>query len=346
MKNLVSLSLICLLLSGISLKAEPFIEQFEVAFARARTAHEERTETLLTAYRAHLDRLIAAAQPEGDIESIVVFLDEKANPGVGPADPRITQLRGTLQQQMERIQAQWSQDQIGLLTRLTTGLGTLVQEATRGGDLERAQQLRDRMIEAETRIAALQPDPAAATQQTARRLGDNLLPSGDFEERADDRWRFRIPDSNRNRSGIYTESRAETRTANRNRALRLQQHESSELRITHPVSVQAGQQYEISWRARLLTPWRHGIELRGHGSYHMGFHIPHHRFQTLSLLEQASVRRSATTRIEPPMSTEWERKSVTVQAHPHMIEFILTVSSGEGDWLIDDLQIRPVLPDS
>lgn len=336
---LFSLSLLMALPSG----AESLESRYTAAIQEAREAHALRMEHLQRMYHNHLDRLIAAAQPRGDIESIVLFLDEKETLGSGGNHPELNSARQSLTAQQTRLETQFREDVLRIEQRYGEALEAEIASLTRAGRLEEAMALSQTLAGVRERQEALRPrEEEEPAEPEGPRLGDNIFPRGNMED--DGRWRI----SNlggRNRTGFHSESRHETGGPARNQTIRFEMHERRGAHASHPVQLRDGQEYQITWRARQLRPWRQGIELRGKGHYMVGFQIGDRRWRTFTPEQQLAIRRQRRKQITPPDTTEWQTYTRTVLAGPHMDEFFISVSPGEGDFLIDDVEIRPILGD-
>jgi len=341
-----------LLLGGVPLRAEALDEQYRQAAERLAQSHEQRVQQILGAYRQHLDSLIAGAQPRGDIESIVVYLDEKANPGEGAADTRIRGIRAILTEQLQRLESGQNQEQLQLETQYVRGLELRLAEALRNTDDERVHHIEERLGMARRRLAELTPPSESDAEPSSppasppdRRLGPDLIPDGNFEDGGEDWWSVQIRPNTRNRSGFVSDSGIR---GDRNRVLRVQQDERHTILVQRRVGLTEGTRYEISWRSRLSRDWRFGIELRGYGTYDMGFRIAHNTFERLPDDVQKSIRdhqRGHTLRkINPPRDSEWVTHTVNLTAYAHMDMLEIRINPGEGEWLIDDISIRAILP--
>lgn len=331
------------LLTAHSGPAESLDTQYASAVQEAREAHAARMEQLDLMYQNHLERLIAAAQPRGDIESIVLFLDEKENTGAGGDHADLVNARQSLYAQRSRFEERLRGKLLRIEERYKEMLEAEMSSLTREGRIEDAMALNDALEEVRGRIEALRPpEPEKPDEPETPRVGDNIFPQGDMED--EDRWRVSSP-GGRNRTGFHSESRHETGAAARNQTLRFDMHENRRGSAHHRVPLRNGQTYQLTWRARLLRPWRQGIELRGKGHYMIGVRINGSQWRAFTPQQQLQIRRYRRFQITPPDSTDWESHSRTFEAGPHMDEFFITVSSGEGDFLIDDVEIRPILDD-
>lgn len=347
MKILTSLMTATLLLSFYPTSAQEtddLTARYTDAVREARQQHTQREEQLLEMYRSHLDRLIAAAQPQGDIESIVVYLDEKETPGEGEAHALLRTPRESLRQQRERLQQQYRDDRLRIERQYEAALDRQIQAYTRSGDIDAAVATSDTLQEVRERIAQLEPrsDSTEAAPEPDVRLGPEVLADGNLDDANEDHWRFSAP-GGRNRTGFHTESRQEA-GGQRNKVLRFQQDERRGLGVHRGVSLRPNQEYLLSWRHRLQSPWSQGIELRGKGHYYIGVRIPPATYRNFPLAQQQRFRPHARARINPPNSTEWVQMERRIRTGPHMNQLFISVSSGEGDFLIDDISIRPILP--
>jgi len=129
-----------------------------------------------------------------------------------------------------------------------------------------------------------------------------------------------------------------------NQTFRFEQHESRWIGVSRHIRLKPGATYRVTWRARLLRPWRDGIELRGKGRYQMGFRIPARIFNAMPPLEQEKYRMSIRFSRQPPPDREWRDYRATLTAYPLQEIFFISVSAGEGEMLIDDIRIREILP--
>jgi len=343
LRNSFQIILHGLLLAGVlPLHGGELDEQYLHAAGELKARHDQGMENMLTAYRRHLDQLIAAAQPRGDIESIAVYLDEKDHPGEGVADERIRAIRAILEEQIRQHQSGHNLAMLELETRYVRWLEAALAGALRGGDDEALPGIEDSLESARLRLAALLPaEPAPATAPPPapeRTLGPNLTPEGNFEEE-DDRWRIVLPRTSRNRTAFVNEGDI----GRRNRVLRVQQDAGDVVSVHRRLTLLPETRYEISWRTRLSRPWRGGIELRGYGTYDVGFSVSEHALRQLPAATLATIQMRERRIITPPLVPEWETHTIVVTALPHMDTLQIRIHPGEGEWMIDDVSVRPVL---
>ncbi|MCC5850501.1 MAG: hypothetical protein JJU29_20635 [Verrucomicrobia bacterium] len=322
----------------------PLTQQYQTAVRQARSAHEARTEQLMQMYTAHLDRLIESARPRGEIEKIVLYLDEKENPGVGDTPRELLSVRQSLTQQRERLENELQKELLRIETYYANALEREIQEKTRAGDIGRAVALTEILKESRERLALLEPGDEE-DQPTTRdlRLGPNILRDGNLDDANEDHWRFTVP-GERNRTGFHTESRQEA-GGQRNKVLRFQQDERRAAGVSRSINLKANTTYLVRWRVRLNAPWRHGIELRGKGTYNIGLRIPSRTWQRLPEARRLQLRPVAQRGFYLPDNTQWRVMETRLLAREEMSEFFISVSSGEGDLLIDDIEIMEILPD-
>lgn len=336
-----------LMTAGLS-RADVLHRQYTEALSQAEEMAQLQKQQIVLAYLRHLDSLISAAQPRGDIESIVVYLDEKENPGAGEAPPTLVPVRAVLDQQFQRIDGELLSRRLGITEQYIQALQRQIETHVRANEVEQASALSPRLEEARAELARLRPpaEPDPEPSQPELRLGPNLLPGGNFEDGAEERWRLTIPPNTRNRTAFFSESNFATGGAGRNRVLRLEQDSRHTVGATHRIRVNPDTDYLISWNVRLTRPWRPGIELRGYGSYEVGFVVSSGALRHIPLAQQPQVRRRATRQVSVPREQEWTPQSIRVRAHPHMDTFEIAVSSGEGEWVIDDIEVREILPEN
>ncbi len=321
-----------------SLPADGLDEQYQAAVERIHSRHNERWEQLLSSYRNHLDRLIAEAQPRGDIESIAVYLDEKEEPGTQPPTPALETARAALDTQRERMESERNEELRKMADIYLERLEQQVRDFTRAGDLEKAIAASNRMQAVRDQLAGRSPgadgvDPAS--------LGPNLFPQGSFGQVQAENWVQRIPGRDTNRSGFHIDTRA-GESRERNTVLRIHQHEHRPVFFGHPLTLEEGRRYQVSWRVSMARPWRSGIELRGKGHYQIGFQIDDHQFNGLSEQDQVLLSRRSAHSLEPPPGSAWEHHAVVLEAGRHMNQIFIDASRGEGEFLIDDIEVRAI----
>lgn len=326
--------------AGLHLHADSLEEQYQAAVNRINDRHNTRRDQLLSSYRNHLDRLIAESRPRGDIESIVIYQDEKAEPGTQPPTPALETARATLDAQREQIEQERAQEIRALAAIYLERLEHTVREYTRAGDLDRAIAASERIEAVRQKTEGNPVSDADGIDPSL--LGPNLFPQGDFDAAPSDAWIQRIPRGGNNRSGFHIDTRA-GHTRERNTVLRIHQDESRSVFFSHPVSLEAGKRYQLSWRTSMARPWRSGVELRGKGDYRIGVRIDDSQITQLSEEEQMLLRRSAEHTIAPPPSLTWQRHTVLLEPGPFMNHLFIRASRGEGEFLIDDLELREIL---
>lgn len=333
------LTLIFLSFTLPSLQADSLEEQYQAAVERIHSRHNERWEHLLTSYRNHLDRLIAEAQPRGDIESIAVYLDEKEDPGTQLPTPALEMARASLDAQQQRMESERNEELRNMANIYLERLEQQVRDYTRAGDLETA-------IAASNRIKAVrsQLEGRAATADgiDPASLGPNLFPQGSFDQVRTENWVRRIPGRDTNRSGFHIDTRA-GESRERNTVLRIHQDERRPVFFGHPLPLEAGRRYQLSWRVSMARPWRSGIALRGKGHYQIGFQIDDAHFRTLDEQDQILLTRRSDHSLEPPPASAWEHHAVVLEAGQHMNQLFINASRGEGEFLMDDIEVREIL---
>jgi len=340
-RRAVSPLLVALLapLAAFPLHADSLEEQYQAALNRIHDRHNERWEQLLVSYRNHLDRLIAESRPRGDIESIVIYLDEKAEPGTQPPTPALEMARAALDTQRERMERERNEELRNMATIYLERLEQQVRDHTRAGDLEKAIAASERMEAVRDQLAGR---PAGADGVDSAHLGPNLFPQGGFDQVRAEHWVRRIPGRDTNRSGFHIDTRA-GQSRDRNTVLRIHQDETRTVFFGHPLALEAGRLYQLSWRASMARPWRSGVELRGKGHYRIGFQIDDGQYNQLSEEDQVLLTRRADHSVEPPPSTAWEHHAVVLEPGPHMNQLFIRASRGEGEFLIDDIVVREIL---
>ncbi len=318
------------------------------AVQAAQAAHQERRVALANRYAEYVDRLRAQAQEEGELDLTLALIDEvrsartRQKPADAEAPANLRQGRDIFLQQLADLERGLQEELRRIDTQYVQALDQQIQESTRAGDIEAAKSVSETKRTVEERLAASAPpapQPTPVPEKTEVQLGPNLLPGGTFNEDAPN-WRLHIPQGERNRSEIYSEP-----NSNRNKALRIHQHSEIPIYAGQGIRVEAEKTYQITWRARLVRAWRPGIETRGKGSYAMGFVIPDHIFNAMPLAEQAKHRQRVDFSLHPPPSLEWQTYSRTLKAYPLMSAFVISASAGEGEFLIDDIEVREILPE-
>ncbi len=325
--------------AALPLHADTLEEQYQAAVNRIHERHNEHWEQLLVNYRNHLNRLIAESRPRGDIESIVIYLDEKAEPGTHPPTPALEMARAALDTQRERMERERNEELRNMATIYLERLEQQVRDHTRAGDLEKAIAASERMEAVRDPLAGR---PTGADGVDPAHLGPNLFPQGRFDQVRPEHWVRRIPGRDTNRSGFHIDTRA-GHSRERNTVLRIHQDETRTVFFGHPLALEAGRLYQLSWRASMARPWRSGVELRGKGRCRIGFQIDDTHYNLLSEEEQGLLTRSAAHSVEPPPSTAWEHHAVVLEPGPHMNQLFIRASRGEGEFLIDDIEVREIL---
>jgi hypothetical protein len=334
--------ILCVLLTCLTasrLPADSLSEQYQAAVDRIHARHDEQWEQLLVRYREHLDRLIAEAQPRGDIESIAVYLDEKEEPGTQPPTPALEMARAALDTQQARMERERDEELRNMANIFLERLEQQVRDYTRAGDLESAIAASNRMQAVRDQLAGRTPGAGGVDPAN---LGPNLFPQGNFERVRAENWVQRIPGRDSNRSGFHIDTRA-GESRERNTVLRLHQHERQPVFFGHSLGLQEGKKYQVTWRVSMARPWRSGIELRGKGHYEVGFRISDGQFAQLGEQDQVLLRRTRSHSAEPPPSSAWVHKAVVLEAGPRMDQLFISASRGEGEFLIDDIEVREIL---
>jgi len=114
--------------------------------------------------------------------------------------------------------------------------------------------------------------------------------------------------------------------------------------VRRVVDLKENRTYRVSWRARMLRPWREGVAMRGKGRYSIGFRIPPDVLNAMPPFQRQEARPRVVVGMDPPPDREWREFSQDIKTEPLMTLLILRASDGEGDFLIDDIQIREILP--
>lgn len=330
-----------LLLTLLCARADDLSDQYQAAVDRIHARHDEKHEQLLNSYRNHLDRLIAESQPRGDIEAIAVYLDEKEAPGTQSPTPALEMARAALDTQRQRMETERNEELQNMANIYLERLEQQVRDFTRAGDLENAIAASQRIEAVQNQLAGRLPDANPDGIDHAN-LGPDLFPEGQFDSATPEKWVQRIPGDGQNRSGFHIDTRAGM-SRDRNTVLRIHQDERRPVFFGHPLPLEPGKRYQLSWRVSMARPWRSGIELRGKGHYQIGFQIEDSRFILLPEQDQVLLPRNAAQSLEPPPSTEWEQHSVILEAGTHMNQLFIDASRGEGEFLIDDIRVREVL---
>ncbi|MCC5842794.1 MAG: hypothetical protein JJU05_00945 [Verrucomicrobia bacterium] len=325
-------------LAPSTLHADSLDAQYQAAVDRIHDQHNERWEQLLVSYRNLLDRLIAESQPRGDIESIAIYLDEKEEPGTQPPTPALEMARAALDTQREQMEGARNEELRNMADIYLERLEQRVRDHTRADELEQAIAAWNRMEEVREQLAGL---TAGADGVNPANLGPNLFPQGGFDQVRAENWVRRIPGGDTNRSGFHIDTRA-GQSRDRNTVLRIHQDERSSIFFGHPLSLEEGRRYKVSWRVSMARPWRSGIELRGKGRYQIGFQIDDTQFSLLNEQDRALLSRRATHSLEPPPGSAWDHHAVVLEAGPNMNQLFIEASRGEGEFLIDDIEVREI----
>lgn len=337
--RIIRLALLPLTVLPFMLRGEALFDQYDAAVRRIQARHAEQWDPLVANYRNYLDRLIAEAQPRGDIESIAVYLDEKERPGSQTPTAALEAARGTFDTQRARIEKERDTELHHIASLFVERLEEMVRERTRAGDLDSAITAWNRKQEVREKLDGLS---SADGGRAAGTLGPDLFPEGRFERvRAED-WVKRTPGGDANRSGFHIDTRA-GQSRQRNTVLRLHQDERSPVFFAHPVPLEPGRQYQVSWRTSMARPWRTGIELRGKGTYEIGFQIGGAELNQIEPRQRALLSRRAAVTRAPPPGAAWESHSVVLEAGPHMNQLFIQASPGEGEILIDNIEVREIL---
>lgn len=329
-------------------KPDPLVARRLAAVQAAEAAHQERRVDLANRYAEYVDRLRAQAQEEGELDLTLALIDEvksarsRQQPSDAEPPDSIRQGRDMFLQQTAELERALREDLRRIDTQYAQALDQRIQELTREGDIDAAKRMADEKRSVDERLTASAPtvpQPTPEAEQKEVKLGPNLLGGGSFSDDTP-AWRLHVPGGERNRSEIYSEP-----NSNRNKALRIHQHSQSPFHALQGIRLEAGKTYQITWRARLIRAWRPGIETRGKGSYAMGFLIPNSIFNAMPLAEQAKHRQRVDFSLHPPPSLEWQTYSRTLKAYPLMSAFVISASAGEGEFLIDDIEVREILPE-
>lgn len=323
----------------------PWMAGYREALKSARTQTREKLGELATMYQSHLRTLQRAAQAEGDLESLIVLKKEeeavKASgapgefaPAGGLADARRVYAKQRAELEKERDRRLYEIHK----TFVEMAENHLADQLDEHGDT--LETMKRAVQEAKSRLAALSPDPVEEEKPAPppERLGANILASGDVDSANERGWRVANP-GKRNKTGWYQEP-----NSGRNMVFRFEQNERSRVGVARNIKLKPGTTYRITYRARLLRPWKDDVALRGKGNYRMGFRIPGHIYNAMPLAVRRKHRRRVAFTRQPPPDREWQDYRGKLTAHPRQSVFYIHASDGEGDFLIDDIQIRPILP--
>ncbi len=338
------MALLCALALSLGAQAQspdPLVTQHAAALNQARADFQEKRIALFDRYALYVEGLLKAAQEEGDLDTYLVLRDEishareKRTLPETPPPLGLDKAREILSSELETLQETREQTVERINTLYVAALETRIQELTREENLAAALELsgiRDRVAERLT--------PAPRPGRPPPRLGPNLVAGGSFDDEAADGWALRIPGGERNRTEIYSEP-----NSNRNKALRIHQHSSGHIRVSRGIPLKEGAKYQVRWRARLLKPWRPGAEIRGTGGYSIGFEIPGDIYNALPPPDQMNILQQVFFHTAAPSRTEWQSYSRTLRAQPFSTTLILHFSPGEGEFILDDLEINEILPE-
>jgi hypothetical protein len=319
---------------------QSLLQSYQQAVSELESDFSLRREKLIAFYLEHLETLARQAQQQGDLERLIVLKaeqDQTRERGLPPeTDPPagLEQVRDTLKQHMQTL----SGEQAAARQRLDTLFLQRVDpelERLQGADQPQAAAA---LLEIKTVLLAQQAPAPTPEPEPEVRLGPNLFPNGSIDTAPDGAWRVQAP-GGRNKSGLYQEP-----NSGMNMTLRFEQTERHQPSVHHPLKLKPGARYRVRWRTRLLVPWKSGIELRGKGYYRIGFRIPGHLWNAMTEAEQMKHRHRVDFARQPPPDREWRWMEEEIRVGPKQEELYISASQGEGDFLIDDLEIREILP--
>lgn len=344
MKILISSLALAALVSplGSSLAQEPdspILKAHAQSLEQAELTYQEQVQKLQVLYVNHLDKLAVSAQQDGDLKSWIVLKEEQKStqengrPPEEAADPAVEKARKVFLDQSAKLETDLANKRSELEKNLLSNLEAEVQRLTRSGEIDQAQVLQDYR----KKLLAAQPKPEEPKKKAEVRLGPNLLAQGSIDG-ADDKWRIGAP-RGRNKTGVYQEP-----NSGMNMTLRFEQTERAALGSHTGIRLKPGKTYQVSWRVRLLRPWKAGIELRGKGNYRMGFRIPGNIWRGFTDAQRAKHRHASGFSRQPPPDREWREYKHNIKAYNLQSEFYVNASRGEGDFLVDDIQVREILP--
>jgi len=347
MKILISFLALAGLLSSASTAfaqppGSPLLDSYEKALADAEAAHQTQKAKLVEFYVNYLEDLARKSQQEGDLETLIVLkaeqqaTREQGQPPGEPAGPVVETARTAFLSHAKKLEEELAGKKAALELTLLENLEQEISRLTREDQIEEARKLQEIQKELLAKQAPPTPTPSPKPKE---KLGPNLFANGSFDDAPEGAWRVNAP-GGRNKSGIYQEP-----NSGMNLVFRIEQSERANPSAYHAVPLKAGKTYRIRWRIRMLRPWRSGIELRGKGNYRMGFRIPGRVWNAWPEAEQMKHRHRIDFARQPPPDREWRWMQANLKViNKYQTEFYVNASRGEGDFLIDDIEIREILP--
>ncbi len=320
----------------------PLLDAYNQALEEAQSGYEAQIEKLGAFYVNYLEDLARKAQQEGDLEALIVLkaeqqaIQEQGQPPEGMASPAVKKSREAFLAHAKKLEQDHAAKKADLDRMLLENLEQEITRLTRAGQIEDAQSLRS--LQKDLLGEQTPPTPTPEEKPTVT-LGPNVLPNGSFDDAPERAWRISSP-GGRNKTGLYQEP-----NSGMNMVLRLEQEDRHRAGAQHHIRLKTGQTYRLRWRTRLLRPWRTGIELRGKGHYKIGLRIPGNIWNAWTEVEQRKHRHRVDVGRQPPPDREWRWEEAELKVHnKYMTELFIYASNGEGDFLIDDLEIRELIP--
>lgn len=269
---------------------------------------EERRREVFSEYRKRLDERFRTSETEGDIDLMVLIADERDEPGSGPAPVELLAERDGLQEALLRLERARLED---ILEKI------------------KAAEMRD-----EEAIEELERQIAAPL------LGVCILPPDAFSTAQRMEWRVRMPRGrSENRTGLHMDEVEQVQT------FRMHQDSRNPLMVSRDLTLLAGADYELTWRARSVQESADEDIAPESGAYSIGFGISDVRYQSLPASEKARLTRTVQEIAPAPLHREWQEQRGVLRAGRHMDQLIFRISSGGGEWEIRDLQIRRLYPE-
>lgn len=318
----------------------PATARFHEARKAAEAAYRENLEALADYYDAFLKTRADAFQSRGKLEPLLLILAERETveetlaPGGAEVPPEVTGARRVFAERRREMEEAHRARLMELREAYVSALNSAMERLAREGRIDDAKALEEEKGRMEARLAEAAGDPGPLE----KRPGPNLLPGGDFDQADEGEWHVEAP-GGRNKTGFHQE-----RNSGGNQTLRLEQDADRNLGIYRKVEVKRGTPYRLTWKARMLSPWEKDILLRGKGRCFLGLQVPESRWDSLSPLQQKELSRREGAGREPPPDTGWRQESATLVPGKWMSEFYIRVSKGEGEFLIDDIELREILP--
>jgi hypothetical protein len=318
---------------------------YERAVAAAKASYDSKAGDLLKRYGEHVDRLAAEAQAKGELEEVLALQaerkasEERRAPGTGEGDALVTSLRRTLAGHLAQHGQTLTNEWIRIEETYAEALRRQPGEAT---DLA--------LRASEERLRALKREPApgvaapTAKPEPAPELGENILSHGDFDKADSDTWAIHLDSRFRNGTEIFTEPLGDTGGV-RNRTLRLDRDRGAVIHVTRGIHIPPGvTELSMTWRARLLKPEREDVAVTGTGVYAVGVKTAPARWSSLTEAQRAAAIYESHKQLPPPSGEAWERYSAILRVDEHINQAFFRVPEGKGQWLVDDLELRPVKP--